>query len=171
LRQFVYRRNELEAPLLVLSDFVIFGVCQALSIPLNLTSSFNGKAASTGVDDPLADFDGSGRAYPVQYLPKAGTNFTYVGMDFVMTPFDDPTAMDFMKSNSQTIDFNDAGVPVKRYQALHALAASIWNPSSYAQARPGNLTLHFTDGTTQQTGIIVGPWFSDSPFNGPIHTF
>jgi hypothetical protein len=40
------------------------------SVKIDLSSKFNLKAASTGADDPLANFDGSGRAYPVEWLPK-----------------------------------------------------------------------------------------------------
>lgn len=48
-------------------------------LPLDLSSVLNIKAASTGLDDSLADFDGSRRAYPVEWLPNA-TTFEYNGI-------------------------------------------------------------------------------------------
>lgn len=104
--------------------------CLGLSTPLDLTSHFNGKAASTGVNDTAADFDGSGRAYPVEFLPKGGSNFSYEGIDFVIPPFDDSNALDFIRSDAQTLNISGGNVA---YQSVHALAASVWTPSSYAQ--------------------------------------
>lgn len=48
-------------------------------IGLDLKDFFNIKAASPGLNDTFADFDGSGRAYPVEWLPNA-TTFTYNGI-------------------------------------------------------------------------------------------
>ena len=50
------------------------------SVPVNLGSHFNAKAASTGLNDSLADFDGSGRAYPVEWLPTQ-SEFSFNGVN------------------------------------------------------------------------------------------
>lgn len=49
------------------------------TVALDLSGVFNIKAASTGVDDTFADFDGSQRAYPVEWLPDTAT-FDYDGI-------------------------------------------------------------------------------------------
>jgi hypothetical protein len=65
---------------LALSCFVTLPVVsQDVSVKLNLSSSYNLKAASTGLDDTLANFDGFGRAYPAEWLPS-GSYFNYSGV-------------------------------------------------------------------------------------------
>ena len=49
------------------------------TVALDLAGQFNIKAASTGVGDTFADFDGSQRAYPVEWLPNT-TTFEYGGI-------------------------------------------------------------------------------------------
>lgn len=49
-------------------------------VQLDLSPFFNAKAASTGLNDTFADFDGSGRAYPAEWLP-AGPSFVYEGIE------------------------------------------------------------------------------------------
>jgi alpha-L-fucosidase len=115
----------------------------ALSIPINLSTFFNGKAASTGPGDHLANFDGSGRAYPVQFLPKGGSNFSYEGIDFLIPPFDSPTTFDFIRSNSQVIEVTGTdGATAVKYQSFHALAAAVWTSSGFAQGRNGSRNYH-----------------------------
>jgi alpha-L-fucosidase len=116
----------------LLTIFLVTPVhAETRSVPLDLSSHFNGKAASTGVNDRLADFDGSGRAYPVQFLPKGGSSITYEGIDFVMPPFDNPSALDFVRSDSQAVAVPSGNGP--SYQSLHGLAAAIWTPAGFAQ--------------------------------------
>ncbi|KAK7691888.1 hypothetical protein QCA50_005293 [Cerrena zonata] len=137
---------------------------QILAIDLN--GEFNIKAASTGVGDTLADFDGSQRAYPVEWLPNASI-FEYNGIEFNLPPFHDPKAHDSIRSDSQVI-----AVPNNNtlYHSFHALATSVWPPSGSADARAGNLTFEFDDGSIANKQILVGPWWSRNPFDGPIHT-
>lgn len=49
------------------------------SVQLNLSPVFDVKAASTGFDDPLANFDGNGNSYPVEWLPT-GDSYNYLGI-------------------------------------------------------------------------------------------
>ncbi|OBZ73091.1 Alpha-L-fucosidase [Grifola frondosa] len=135
------------------------------SIPLDLSSAFNAKAASTGLNDTFADFDGSGRAFPVEFLPSE-SSFTFDGIKFALPPFHNATAYDTVRSASQVIRVDESG----EFQSLHALASAVWPPSSSALARVGNVTFAFAGGSQFTASIIVGPWYSDSPFNGPIHT-
>ncbi len=53
---------------------------EAAGLQVNLGSHLNAKTASTGLNDTLADFDGFGRALPVEHLPKA-TSFVYQGVE------------------------------------------------------------------------------------------
>ena len=49
-------------------------------IQVDLLPFFNVKAAATGPNDPFADFDGSSRAYPAEWLPTE-SSFVYDGME------------------------------------------------------------------------------------------
>ena len=49
------------------------------TVALDLSSALNIKAAAVGPSDPTADFDGSGRSYPVEHLPTA-SSFDYNGI-------------------------------------------------------------------------------------------
>ncbi|KAL1705868.1 glycoside hydrolase family 29 protein [Schizophyllum commune] len=131
---------------------------------IDLSDLYDIKAASAGSDSSAADFDGSGRAYPVEYLPSE-PSFTYRGVEFALPPFHNADAYDAVRSDSQ-----DIALPSNAsYHSFHALATSVWPASGSARARAGNLTLHFTDGSEEIVGIIVAPWYSDSVFDGPIH--
>ena len=57
----------------------------AESVKLDLSPFFNAKAASSGLNDTAANFDGSGRAYPVQWLPTAKT-FSFTGIEVYLFP-------------------------------------------------------------------------------------
>ncbi|CAL1711586.1 unnamed protein product [Somion occarium] len=124
------------------------------------------EAASPGLNDTFADFDGSGRAYPVEWLPNA-TTFTYNGIKFNLPPFHNPSAYDAIRSDSQVITLQTNGA---RYHSFHALATSVWPVSGSAAARIGELVYEFDDGTSTSNDILVGPWWSNNPFDGPIHT-
>uniref|UniRef100_D8PTJ5 alpha-L-fucosidase n=1 Tax=Schizophyllum commune (strain H4-8 / FGSC 9210) TaxID=578458 RepID=D8PTJ5_SCHCM len=150
-------------PLVSLS--FLASVASASFSQISLDNLYNIKAASNGTDSASADFDGSGRAYPAEYLPSEPSS-AYRGIEFNLPPFRDADAYDAVRSDSQDVVlYSNAS-----YHSFHAVATSTWPPSSYAQARAGNLTLHFTDGSEDVVGIIVAPWYSDSPFDGPIHT-
>ena len=86
---------------------------------------------------------------------------------FNLPPFHDPGAHDAIRSDSQVITIPDDNT---LYHSFHALATSVWPPSGSADARAGNLTLEFHDGSTANKQILVGPWWSRNPFDGPIHT-
>ncbi|TRM59910.1 glycoside hydrolase family 29 protein [Schizophyllum amplum] len=139
---------------------------RAAFVNVDLSEFFNIKAASTGVNDTLADFDGSGRAYPVEYLPSE-TVYEYRGIQFTMPPFHDAESLDAVRSDAQTISLPGNN---STYHSFHALATSTWPVSSHGQARAGNLTLHFADDSDELVGLIVAPWYSDETFDGPIHT-
>jgi alpha-L-fucosidase len=66
----------------LLLAFLLFGagLVKSSLVPLDLSSYFNIKAASSGPDDSFADFDGSGRAYPVEWLPTNDT-FSFRGIE------------------------------------------------------------------------------------------
>ena len=49
------------------------------TVALDLSNVFNIKAAAASPSDFTADFDGSGRSYPAEYLPTAST-FDYNGI-------------------------------------------------------------------------------------------
>ena len=65
---------------LALSSATIAANTHGTGVPVDLAPFFNAKAASTGVNNTFADFDGSGRAYPAEYLP-AGPSFVYSGIE------------------------------------------------------------------------------------------
>ena len=64
---------------LALSASSLLGFSRAATVQVDLSTHRNAKAASTGYNDTFADFDGSGRAYPVEYLPN-DTTFVYQGI-------------------------------------------------------------------------------------------
>ena len=66
----------------VISLFVALALSRDLPdvVKLDLTPFFNAKAAATGPHDAFADFDGSGRAYPVEWLPFEPT-FLFEGIE------------------------------------------------------------------------------------------
>ncbi|KAI0076394.1 glycoside hydrolase family 29 protein [Panus rudis PR-1116 ss-1] len=136
------------------------------STKLDLSGIFNIKAASTGPNDTFADFDGSRRAYPVEWLPSQQT-FAYDGIEFTLPPFHDAQKFDAVRSDSQVVTIPSENLS---FHSFHALATSVWPTSSSAQARVGMLTYTFADGTTTTNEILVGPWWSTTPFDGPIHT-
>ncbi|KAI0076395.1 glycoside hydrolase family 29 protein [Panus rudis PR-1116 ss-1] len=141
-------------------------VPSAASTRLDLSRTFNIKAASTGPNDTFADFDGSGRAYPVEWLPKEQT-FTYNGIEFTLPPFHDAKKLDAIRSDSQVVAIPSSNTT---FHSFHALATSVWPASGSARARVGTLTYTFADGSTTTNEILVGPWWSTNPFDGPIHT-
>ena len=52
------------------------------------------------------------------------------------------------------------------YQSFNALAVGL------GDVRVSNVTFAFEDGTSEDTAIIVAPWYSGgSIFNGPISTY
>lgn len=53
------------------------------TVSLDLSNIFNIKAASSGPNDSFPDFDGSGRAYPAEYLPISST-FDYNGIQVIL---------------------------------------------------------------------------------------
>ena len=74
------------APLHSLRLLFVLSLCGLLTIAgvgalqVDLTPQFNAKAASTGVKDVFADFDGFRRALPVEYLPREPL-FNYQGVE------------------------------------------------------------------------------------------
>ncbi|KAI0036162.1 glycoside hydrolase family 29 protein [Vararia minispora EC-137] len=130
---------------------------QADYVKLDISNLFNVKAAATSAAD--ANFDGNGRAYPVEYLPSAPT-FDYLGLQFDLPPFHDASANDAIKASGQTVS-----VPTGAYQVFSALAISFPGTDS------ANVTVNFADGSSTVAPIIVAPWYSSgSMFDGPIWT-
>ena len=163
---------------LALSFFVSISFSQDISVKLDLNANFNLKAASTGLDDTFANFDGFGRAYPVEYLPSTGT-FNYSGVQvcsciayllpqrlimschqFNLPPFHDPTAFDVVAASSQVLS-----VPQGNYQAFHALMTWAGNG-----ARAIDVTFNFEDGSSDVASLIIGSWWDTNPYDGAIHT-
>ncbi|KAJ3553679.1 hypothetical protein NM688_g3482 [Phlebia brevispora] len=141
----------------------------AASTSLDLTPIFNVKAASTGLNDTFADFDGSGRAYPAEYLP-VGPSFVYNGIEFALPPFHNRTAFDTVRTDSQVIPVPAVHTSNSTFQSLHALATAVWPASGSSTYRQGTITFTFEDGSTESTGFVIGPWWSTNPFDGPITT-
>lgn len=156
----------------------LFAASQDASVQLDLSTVFNVKAASTGFDDPLANFDGNGKSYPVEWLP-AGDSYNYSGvqacccylarllgihvvkLQFALPPFHDPKLYDSVGGESQVLS-----VPEGSYQSFHSLIA--WTGSG---AEATEIKFGFEDGTSETAGIIVGSWWAQNPFDGPIHTY
>ncbi|KAI0319261.1 glycoside hydrolase family 29 protein [Amylostereum chailletii] len=156
-----YRRAELRA---LASRFLCLPIkwrdCEVELnlIKLDLSSVFNVKAAATSNDN--ANFDGSGRAYPAEYLPTAST-FNFTGIEFDLPPFHNLSALDAVKSSSQTVTLPTP----TQIQSFNALAIA------YPAVSVANLTLNFDDNTSDLVSIIVAPWYSSgSMFDGPIFT-
>ncbi|KAF7792727.1 hypothetical protein EIP86_003825 [Pleurotus ostreatoroseus] len=135
-------------------------------VPIDLAPFFNAKAASTGVNDTFADFDGSGRAYPAEYLP-VGPLFVYNGIEFALPPFHNHTAFDTVRTDAQVIPVASQD---ETFQSFHALATAVWPASGSSSYRQGNITFTFDDGSMESAGFVVGPWWSTNPFDGPITT-
>ena len=80
-----------------------------------------------------------------------------------MPPFHNLSALDTVQSNSQTVPVPSGG---GIYQSFNALAVGL------GDVRVSNVTFAFEDGTSEDTAIIVAPWYSGgSIFNGPISTY
>lgn len=71
----------LQVAVLAFASLVISSTSQGASVKLDLIGKYDIKAASTGFNDPLADLDGSGRAFPAEWLPAGGSNFDYSGVE------------------------------------------------------------------------------------------
>ena len=145
-------------------------------VQLDLSSYFNAKAAATSAAD--ANFDGSGRAYPVELL-RTETSFNYSGLEvsrglshncdsgakvthFILPPFHDASANDPIKASGQTITIPEPQL----FQSFNTLAIS------FPGVDAGNLTVNFDDGTSTEVSIIIAPWYSQgSMFDGPIWTY
>ncbi|KAJ7280357.1 glycoside hydrolase family 29 protein [Mycena rebaudengoi] len=67
--------------------------------------------------------------------------FSFNGINFMLPPFHSAASSDAIQSISQKFTVN--GV----FQSFHALGAAVWPPSSFSQARAGNLTFNFVDVT------------------------
>ncbi|THG97827.1 hypothetical protein EW026_g4244 [Hermanssonia centrifuga] len=122
--------------------------------PLDLSAFFNAKAASTGLNDSFADFDGSGRAYPVEHLP-AGPSFVYEGINFALPPFHETSKFDTVRTDSQVISVPNDSESITHFQSFHALATAVWPASGSSGYQQGTLTFTFTDGTHETAGFVV----------------
>ncbi|TFY74480.1 hypothetical protein EWM64_g9533 [Hericium alpestre] len=135
-------------------------------VKFDLKSVFDIKAAASGPNDTRADFDGSGRSYPVELLPNAAT-YSYNGIEFDLPPFHDTSSKDTVCSAGQTLTIPNGG---GRFQSFNALGAAIWPAGSGPSPMISNVMLNFDDNTSEDMTIIIAPWFSSgSVFTGPIY--
>lgn len=148
-------------------------------VKLDLKAEYNIKAASTGPSDPLANIDGSGRAYPVEWLPT-GDTFSFSGVEvnpniellftslnfcpqFSLPPFHNSQAFDTVNASLQVIP-----VPNGNYQSFHSLLT--WSSYTGSGAKAANISFNFEDGSSEISGLIIGSWWSRNPYDGPIRT-
>src|SRR5882762_1731063 len=87
---------------------------------------------------------------------------------FDLPPFHNATALDTVRTRSQTVNVMEDGV---RVQSFHALAVAVWQPPSGIGPSITSVIYNFADNTSEPVDIIVAPWFSrGSIFVGPIFT-
>ena len=92
-----------------------------------------------------------------------------MGSQFHLPPFHNPSALDTIRSASQVVPIpNNTG-----FHSLHLLATAVTQPNHPAENRDyalGNINFTFADGSTSSAGFVIGGWWNDNPFDGPIQT-
>ncbi|PSN65894.1 glycoside hydrolase [Corynespora cassiicola Philippines] len=117
---------------------------QAQSIPIDLNAIFDNRAF--GIEPNETNFDGSGDAYPAQFIPPS--NFTYTGLNYHFASYN-PSGKDNAIAAGQTI-----AVPRGRYLSVHMLAAS---EAGMAQ---GTINATYGDDSTGSSAVLVPAWWS-----------
>lgn len=135
------------------------------SLPLDLSALRNNRGFGLFPGD--ADLDGTGAAYPAQFLPAGPDNFfTYGGVDFLFPQYQQAAnnnnngsgSYDNVLAQGQALDF-----PRGRYVGVHLLAAA---ESAIAT---GTLDASYADGATASAPVLVDPfWDWPYPYGGDI---
>lgn len=125
------------------------------SLPIDISSLRNNRAFGQTPND--ADFDGTGAAYPAEFLPAE--NFTYGGVDFIFPQY----AADRKGSDNVLAQGQFLNISQGRYVGVHLLAAS---ESSIAT---GFVNATYADGTTTSGPVLVDPfWAWPYPYGGDL---
>ncbi|KAK7931825.1 glycoside hydrolase family 29 protein [Apiospora marii] len=123
------------------------------SMPIEIDHLFNNRGFGKVGGD--ANFDGTGRCYPAEFLP--GETLLYDGFNFSFPQYR-PSGNDNVISHGQTID-----VPKSRYVRVAMLAAA---EDGLAE---GSVNATYADGSMTPAQVLVPSWWSwPYPFGGDL---